>query len=239
MSRYKRKKRLNTITELQGVQFIQRTDLVYDNGMLSGKFHIQNKSLPGLQGHCWCSSDIYLSGVTSKPGTLYEVPFDETPKISEICFACITSYRKSKERKTRESEMITIPTMHLATICGEDFVRVSYAVEMLENARKRDSDTIKTLSHSIGNHKNDMEVLRKEKQKIQDQLDDSRCELNNLKNCQFLGGEVRTVQAVEHQEFLLQFPHKQSSRAMRTKITLKKTDVHYKAGQKVRIIIEE
>lgn len=52
-----------------------------------------------------------------------------------------------------------------------------------------------------------------------------------------IAGEVRTIQAVTTQEFLVS--GKWGKKEMRTTITLKKTPVVYRAGMKVRLIIEK
>jgi hypothetical protein len=225
MSRFKRKKRNNTIVELQGVHFLLRTDLVNrDTGRNYGKYHIQDPKDPEY-GLCYVSQLAYLSKCVHPPN-LELIPDDECPRVDQICMPCYIAYQKRKE----EFPMIVFTATETVKVNDELYVKCEEAAKMITRAKEEGKNEIRAtrpLAEHCGTDVDGSPVYKINGEWF------SKVAVPETR------GEVRTVQGVERKEFLTQHPSNRFKRIYRTHLILKTTDVEYHAGQQVRIIIEK
>jgi hypothetical protein len=216
---------LNNYKELAGVRFLQRTDILnWHTNLPEGKCHIQDPDDPE-HGLCMYSKAPYLAAVKSRTASLYLIPEDECPKTDEICSGCYSTFIKRK----KELAMEVIPVIKCVNVNGCDYVKVKYAKTMIEAAEERGREQIRAtipLAEQVGTDTFGAPVYK----------------INNEFYVKEVGrtiqkGEVRTLQIVDRRVALDQ--RKWGRKIFSTFLCIKTTDVEYKAGQKVRIIIEK
>jgi hypothetical protein len=99
----KRKKLFqNNYTELQGVRFVKRIDLVNECGRELGKYHIHDPNTEKY-GLCYMCSEKHIEQDLPNNGyydTLLELlPVGIAPRVDEICLPCLLKFRKNEKEK--------------------------------------------------------------------------------------------------------------------------------------------